>query len=96
MRVVKVIKAERIPQKTKILKLTVDVGLSDSRIMIAGGADIYSPEYFEGKKFVAVINLAPKKIAGIESHGMLLAANANNKPFWLQVNEIAPIGAKII
>jgi len=96
MRVVKVIKADRILQKTKILKLTINIGSGETRTVIAGGAEFYSPEDFLGKKFVALVNLAPKKIAGIESHGMLLAAVSGEKPFWLTVDDEAPVGANVI
>jgi tRNA-binding protein len=96
IRVVEVIHAEPIPQRKRILKLTVQTGVGDTRTIVAGGAQFYSPEYFIGKKIAALLNLAPKKIAGIMSHGMLLAANVNNKPFWLVMDENTPIGAKII
>lgn len=96
IRVVKVIHAELIPQKKRILKLTVETGLGDNRTVVAGGAQFYTPDFFIGKKIVALLNLAPKKIAGIMSHGMLLAADVNNKPFWLVMDENTPVGAKII
>jgi tRNA-binding protein len=96
IRIVKVIKAESIPKKSKILKLVVDVGSDETRIIIAGGAEFFSPEQFLGKKYVALINLAPRKIAEIESQGMLLAAVSGEKPLWLTVDDSAPIGAKVI
>ncbi len=91
-----VIHVEPISQRKRILKLTVQTGMGDNRTIVAGGAQFYSPEYFIGKKIVALLNLAPKKIAGIMSHGMLLAANVNNKPVWLVMDENTPVGAKII
>ena len=94
LRVVKVIKAEAIPGKTKILKLVVDVGFGESKTMIAGGAEFYKPEDFLNKKFAAIVNLAPKRIAELTSQGMLLAADNRGKPLWLTVED-APIGAKI-
>jgi len=96
VRVVRVVKAERIPKKTRILKLTIDVGSGETRTVIAGGAEFYSPEDFLERKFVALVNLAPRNIAGIESYGMLLAAVSGEKPFWLTVDEQAPVGAKVI
>lgn len=96
IRVVKVMKAEPIQSKTKILKLTVDIGSGETRTMIAGGAEFYNPESFIGKKFVALTNLAPKRIAGVDSQGMLLAAEAGDKPLWLVVEEDAPIGARVM
>lgn len=96
IRVVKVVHAESIPRKKRILKLTVETDMGENRTVVAGGAQFYSPDFFIGKKIVALLNLAPKKIAGITSHGMLLAADVNNKPFWLIMDESTPIGAKII
>jgi tRNA-binding protein len=95
IRIVEVIRAEAIPHKNRILKLTVDIGSDEIRIIVAGGADFYSPEQFLGKKFVALVNLAPRKIAQIESRGMLLAAESGEKPLWLTVDDSAPIGAKV-
>jgi tRNA-binding protein len=95
IRIVEVIKAESIPQKNRILKLTVDIGSNETRTIVAGGAEFYSPEQFLGKKFVALVNLAPRKIAEIESRGMLLAAASGKKPLWLTVDGSAPIGAKV-
>ena len=95
MRIVKVIKAEQIPNKTKILKLIIDVGSGETRTLIAGGAEYYSSEYFTGKKFVALLNLTPRKIAGVDSQGMLLAADTGCKPLWLITDGDAPVGAKI-
>jgi len=96
IRIVKVIRAESISHKNRILKLTVDVGSEETRTIVAGGAEFYSPEQFLGRKFVALVNLASRKIAQIESRGMLLAAVSGDKPLWLTVDDSAPIGAKVI
>lgn len=96
IRIVKVIKAKSIPKKSRILKLIVDVGSDETRTIIAGGAEFYLPEQFVGNKYVALINLEPRKIAKIESQGMLLAAVFGDKPLWLKVDDSAPIGAKVI
>ncbi len=96
IRIVEVIGAESIPRKNRILKLSVDIGSDETRTIVAGGAEFYSPEQFLGRKFVALVNLAPRKIAGIESRGMLLAAVSGEKPLWLTVDNSAPIGAKVI
>ncbi|RLE49970.1 MAG: tRNA-binding protein [Candidatus Methanomethylicota archaeon] len=95
IRIGKVTKAERIPGRRKILKLTVDLGEEKPRTIIAGGAEYYSPEYFEGKLFVVIANLEPKTIAGIKSEGMLLAADLNGKPVWLIVDGEVPPGTKV-
>ncbi|MEM1538199.1 MAG: hypothetical protein QXK12_07395 [Candidatus Nezhaarchaeales archaeon] len=95
LRVVRVVKAESIPGMRKILKVTVDIGKGELREIIAGGAEIYSPEYFVGKNFVAIVNLEPKRIAGITSEGMLLAADLQGKPVWITVSEDVPPGTKV-
>lgn len=95
IRVVKVVGAESIPGRSKILKLTVDVGAGKTRAMVVGGAQYYPPEHYVGKKFVALVNLAPRRIAGVESHGMLLAAEVDDRPIWLTVEEDAPVGARV-
>lgn len=95
LRVVRVLKCGRVPGRSKILKAVVDVGGSEPRTMIVGGGDIYSPEYFENKLFVAIVNLEPKFIAGIKSEGMLLAADYQGKPYWLIVDGEVPPGTRV-
>ncbi|MEM2926402.1 MAG: tRNA-binding protein [Candidatus Bathyarchaeia archaeon] len=95
LRVGKVIEAQPIPGRTKILKLKVDIG-GEVRQMIAGGAEYYSPSYFLGKQFVVLANLKPRTIAGVESKGMLLAAAVGEKPYWLTVEETVPPGTRIM
>lgn len=95
IRLVSVIKVEPIVGKTHILKLTVDIGSGETRVMIVGGAEFYAPEDFVGKKFVAIVNLAPKRISGVDSQGMLLAADARGKPLWLTVEEDGEAGLRI-
>jgi len=95
IRIGRVLKAERIPGKKRILKLIVDVGEEKPRTIIAGGAEFYTKEYFEGKLFVVVTNLKPKVIAGVKSEGMLLAADYKGKPFWLTVDGDVPPGTKV-
>ena len=94
LRVVKVISAERIPGMKKLLRAKVDVG-GETREMILGGGDTYSPEYFAGKLTVAIVNLEPKSIAGVESRGMLLAADLGGRPVWLTVDREVPPGTKV-
>jgi len=95
LRVIKVVKTEKIPGATKILKLTVDIGGNNFRSMVTGGAEFYKPEYFEGKRFIALVNLEPKRISGVKSQGMLLAADLNGKPIWLTLDGDAPVGTKV-
>jgi tRNA-binding protein len=94
IRIAKIISVEKILGKTKIVKGVIDIG-SEKRDLIIGGAEFYQPEDLVGKTVVAVINLEAKKIAGIESNAMLLAADVNDKPFWLTVIDDVPLGTKI-
>jgi methionyl-tRNA synthetase len=73
IRVGKVLEAERVPKTDKLLKLTVDTGL-DKRTIVSGIAAYYKPEDLIGKQFCFVMNLAPRKLRGIESQGMILSA----------------------
>ncbi len=86
LRVAKIISVEKIPGKTKIVKGVVDLG-SEKRDVIIGGAEFYQPEELVGRTVIVVANLEPKKLAGVESNTMLLAADVNNKPYWLTVTE---------
>ena len=82
LRVAHILKAERIPGATKLLKLQVDVG-TETRTMVAGVAETYSPEDLMGKRLI--VNLKPAVIRGIESQAMLLAAVVEDKaviPFF--------------
>ncbi len=72
LRVAVVLEAERVPGADKLLKLKIDLG-SETRQIVAGIAEQYSPEEMIGKRIVVVANLKPAKIRGVESKGMLLA-----------------------
>ena len=94
LRVAKIDSVEPIPGKSKIVKGIVNLG-TEKRVVIIGGAEFYQPNELIGKKVIIVANLEPKKLAGIESNAMLLAADVNDKPFWLTVIEDVPLGTKI-
>jgi tRNA-binding protein len=85
---------EKIPGKTRIVKGVVDLG-EEKRDVIIGGAEFYEPQDLVGKTVIVIANLETKKIAGIESNAMLLAADVNDKPFWLTVDSNVPAGTKI-
>ncbi|MEM2906318.1 MAG: tRNA-binding protein [Candidatus Bathyarchaeia archaeon] len=95
LRIGRVLTADPIPGRARILKLKVDLG-TEQRQMVVGGAEFYPPSYFIGRRVVVVANLAPKLIAGVESRGMVLAAVQGERPIWLTVDEDAPPGTKII
>jgi len=94
IRVAKIESIEKIPGKTRIVKGVVNLG-TEKRDVIIGGAEFYQPEDLIGKTVIVVTNLEPKKMAGIESNAMLLAADVNNKPYWLTVMEDVEPGTKI-
>jgi methionyl-tRNA synthetase len=73
LRVGKVLEAEKVPKADKLLKLIVDLGF-EKRTILSGIAEYYQPEELVGKLVTVVANLAPRKIRGIESQGMLLMA----------------------
>jgi len=95
IRVVRVLDAENIPGKDYILKLTIETSPRETRTVIAGGAEYYKPDHYIGRKLVALVNLKPRKIAGIKSQGMLLAAEVEGKPIWLMPEADVPVGSKI-
>ena len=66
--------ADRVEGATKLLRLTVDIGEDTPRQILAGIAESYAPESLPGRKIVVVANLAPRKLRGFESQGMLMAA----------------------
>ncbi|HJT09381.1 MAG TPA: tRNA-binding protein [Candidatus Nitrosotalea sp.] len=94
IRVAKIVEVEKIPGKSKIIKGIIDLG-EEKRQVIIGGAEYYPPEDLINKKVIVLANLEPRKIAGVDSNAMLLAADLNDKPFWLTVNEDVPLGTKI-
>ena len=73
MRVGQIKTAERIVAADKLLKLTVDIG-TEVRQICAGIAQYYEPEKLVGRKVAVVVNLAPRKLRGVESNGMIIAA----------------------
>jgi tRNA-binding protein len=90
-----IVSAESIKGKSKVMKAIVDIG-NEKRELIVGGAEYYKPEDMIGRKVIVLANLEPKKIAGVVSHGMLLAADVNGKPYWLTVDDSVPIGSRVL
>ena len=94
LRIARIESTEKIPGKTRIIKGIISLG-DEKRDVIIGGANFYEPEELVDRLVVVVTNLEPKKMAGIESNAMLLAADLNDKPFWLSVDSSVPPGTKI-
>lgn len=78
LRVGRIVTAEPVPKANKLLKLTVDVG-QEQRTVVAGIAASYSPEALVGKSIILVTNLAPRTLRGVESQGMVLAAESDGQ-----------------
>jgi methionyl-tRNA synthetase len=96
LRVAQVVVAERIPKADKLLRLEVDLGY-EKRQILAGIAMWYTPEELIGKRIVVIANLAPRKMRGLESHGMLLAASAgeDGKPVLATFGEEIALGSRL-
>jgi methionyl-tRNA synthetase len=94
LRIAEVKAAERVAGTDKLVKLTVDVG-DDVRTLVAGIATHYRPDDLVGRRIVVVANLQPRKVRGVESRGMLLAATWGDDVAILTVDGAAPIGARI-
>jgi methionyl-tRNA synthetase len=95
LKIARVLSAERIPKADKLLHMTIDAGEPEPRQLVAGIAQHYSPEEMVGKSIVIVANLQPAKIRGIESNGMLLAAEADGRVILLGPQDELPPGASI-
>jgi methionyl-tRNA synthetase len=87
----------KIPKSKNLYKIMVDCGEEDLRQIVSGIAPFYSIEELINKKIVVLVNLRPRDIMGIQSQGMLLAADINNEPFLLKIDERKPVppGSKI-
>jgi methionyl-tRNA synthetase len=95
LRVAQILVAERVPKADKLLRLEVDLGY-EKRQILAGIAQYYEPEKLIGRKIVIVANLAPRKMRGLESNGMLLAASLEGgAPVLTGFLEDVPLGARL-
>ena len=96
LRVAQVIVAERIPKADKLLRLEVDLGY-EKRQILSGIAEWYTPEDLIGRRIVVITNLAPRKMRGLESHGMLLAASEGEggKPVLATFAEEIALGSRL-
>ncbi len=94
LRTARVLRAEPVPNTTKLLKLEIDLG-AERRTIVAGIAQHYRPDELVGRTIVVVANLAPARIRGIESRGMLLAASSEGRLRLLTVDGELPPGSPI-
>ncbi|HYN15221.1 MAG TPA: methionine--tRNA ligase [Terriglobales bacterium] len=96
MRVGQVKVAEKVKGTDKLLRLEVDIG-TEVRQVVAGIAEAYAPESLVGRKVVIVVNLQPRKLRGLESNGMIVAASVGDKgsPVLAGFLEDVPVGARL-
>jgi methionyl-tRNA synthetase len=95
LRVGLVMVAERVPKSDKLLRLEIDIG-TEVRQVLAGIAEAYAPETLVGRKVVIVANLAPRKMRGLESNGMIVAASLEGgSPVLAGFLEDVPVGARL-
>ena len=98
-RAVKVFACEAVPKSKKLLKFTLDDGTGEDRIILSGIHAYYEPEELVGKTCIAIVNLPPRPMMGIESCGMLLSAihteEGEEKLHLLMVDDHIPAGAKL-
>lgn len=96
MRVGLVLSAERVKNSDKLMLMKVDIGESEPRTIVAGIAEAYTPSELVNRKVVIVVNLQPRKLKGIESNGMIVAASAGDgKPVLAGFHEDIPVGARL-
>lgn len=95
LRVAQILQAEKVKKSDKLVKLQIDLG-TEKRQILAGIAKSYEPEELIGKRIIVVANLKPAKLFGLESQGMLLAAeDENGKSQLLEVKENVKLGTRI-
>lgn len=98
-RAVKVLKCEAVPKSKKLLKFTLDDGTGEERIILSGIHPYYEPEQLVGKTCIAITNLPPRPMMGINSCGMLISAvhteEGELKLHLLMVDDHIPAGAKL-
>jgi methionyl-tRNA synthetase len=96
LRVGLVLSAERVKGSDKLMHMKVDLGEPKARTIVAGIAEAYTPEQLVGRKVAIVANLQPRKLKGIESNGMVVAASVEGgKPVLAGFHEDIPVGARL-
>ena len=88
--------AERVKGSDKLMHMKVDIGEGEPRTIVAGIAEAYGPEQMLNRKVIIVANLQPRKLKGIESNGMIVAASVDGgKPVLAGFLEEIPVGARL-
>jgi methionine--tRNA ligase beta chain len=86
--------ADKVEGADKLIRLELDLG-GESRQVVAGMAPAYTPEEFIGRQVPILVNLEPRKLRGIESQGMILAADVDGKPVMITPDKEVPQGSKV-
>ncbi len=94
LRIAEVLEAKRVAGADKLLELRIKIG-EGTRTLVAGIAQQYAPEALIGRKIVVVANLQPRKLRGVESQGMLLAANDGDRAVLLAPDQEVPSGVRV-
>ncbi len=94
IRIGKIIAAERVQDTEKLLKIEIEVG-TEKRQLVAGIAQSYEPDTLIGKEIPVLLNLEPRTIRGVESHGMILAAVMDGKAVLMHPDKEVPPGSII-
>ena len=98
-RAVKILACEAVPKSKKLLKFTLDDGERKDRVILSGIHEYYEPEELVGKTCIAIVNLPPRKMMGVDSEGMLISAvheeDGHEGLNLLMVNDRIPAGAKL-
>ncbi len=87
--------AEQVPKSRKLVRMMVDLGEDEPRQLVAGIAERYEAADLVGRQIVVVANLKPAKLMGVESQGMLLAANVDGEAFLLAPDSEVPPGTHV-
>jgi methionyl-tRNA synthetase len=96
LRVGQVLTAQNVKGSTKLMHMTIDIGEQQPRTIVAGIAEAYTADQLLNRKVVIVANLQPRKLKGIESNGMIVAASVNEgKPVLAGFHEDIPVGARL-
>ncbi|WP_165072461.1 methionine--tRNA ligase [Desulfovibrio sp. ZJ200] len=95
LRIGTVLAAEKHPNADRILRLEIDFGEGQPRQILSGLAEHYAPDALVGRQVCAVLNLAPRKIRGLMSYGMVLTAQSNDRLSLLNAAEVMPNGSEI-
>ena len=98
-RAVKVLECEAVPKSKKLLKFLLDDGTDEKRVILSGIHEYYEPEELVGKTCLAITNLPPRKMMGIDSCGMLISAihheEGEEKLHLIMLDDAIPAGAKM-